>query len=80
MRDGYLYVSLRVSYVFYLRDSRVLIYSAGISTEVPGFRNVRVILRGFEIMIITRQRCVSGTPWYTSNLNGAMHSTILLVD
>ena len=27
-----------------------------------GFRNVRVILRRFDIMIITRQRCVSGTP------------------
>ena len=27
-----------------------------------GFRNVRVILRRFHIMIITRQRCVSATP------------------
>ena len=27
-----------------------------------GFRNVRVIFRRFDIMIITRQRCVSATP------------------
>ena len=31
-------------------------------TRYMGIRNVRVILRRFHIMIITRQRCVSGTP------------------
>ena len=40
------------------------------------FRNVRVILRRFDIMIITRQRCVSGTPQYLVLNTASIRSTV----